>query len=239
MKLEKNIKSIAKETVVLSIILIFAICLRSSKVDEPKTDGIISAQYQPTSPTEQEPQPRLTMAESQEQAEEVMAYVDETWASYHVAPALPPVIFYDVPLSTELQEYAYYLCHEMSVHYPLAIAVMQKESGFDSERVSQVNKNGTTDHGIMQITSSNHDWLEQEIGITDWLDPEQNILAGVFILSIHTHYQDHHQILMAYNSGAGGAKDNFWDYGIYTNSYSEQVMEIMEGLERLEQDGTA
>lgn len=154
-------------------------------------------------------------------------------------PAIEPVeepdpgkcyTIYDVPLSEELQRYTQDVCDEYGVSYPLVIALMKKESEFLPDTVSATN-----DYGIMQINRGNHEWLEGELGITDWFDPQQNILAGVYVLSRLNGYGDVHQILMCYNCGPSGAK-NLWAEGIYTTAYSRAVVEIMDGLEVV--DGT-
>ena len=132
---------------------------------------------------------------------------------------------YDVPLSEELQRYTQDVCKEYGVSYPLVIAVMKKESEFLPDTVSS-----TSDYGIMQINQGNHEWLEGELGITDWFDPQQNILAGVYILSQLNGYEDVHKILMSYNCGPTGAR-RLWAEGIYSTAYSRAVVEIMDGLE--------
>lgn len=133
-------------------------------------------------------------------------------------------VIYNVPLSKKLQEYTQDVCEEYSVSYPLVLAIMKQESGFQADAHS-----GTNDYGIMQINEGNHDWLEGVLGITDWLDPEQNILAGVYILS-QIDYDDPHQVLMSYNCGPTGAK-NLWADGIYSTAYSRAVVENLNGLE--------
>ena len=135
---------------------------------------------------------------------------------------------YDVPLSEELQRYTQDVCEEYGVSYPLVIALMKKESEFLPDTISATN-----DYGIMQINQGNHEWLEGELGITDWFDPRQNILAGVYVLSQLNGYEDVHQILMCYNCGPSGAK-KLWAEGIYTTAYSRAVVEIMDGLEVVE-----
>ena len=109
--------------------------------------------------------------------------------------------------------------------YPLVIAIMKKESEFRSDAVSATN-----DYGIMQINGWNHEWLEGALGITDWFDPQQNILAGVYMLAQFNGYEDVHQILMSYNCGPSGAK-KLWAEGVYSTAYSRSVVEILEGLE--------
>lgn len=138
---------------------------------------------------------------------------------------LPMPILYDVPLSDDLQIYAQNICMGMGVHFPLVLAIMMQESQFTTDVISP-----TFDWGIMQINKGNHSWLESELGITDWLDPYQNILAGVYLLSLFQHLEnDYQRIAMYYNSGPTGA-EYYLAQGIYTK-YSYDVMEILNGLE--------
>ena len=134
-------------------------------------------------------------------------------------------VLYDIQLSEELQHYTQDVCEEYGVSYPLVIAIMKKESEFRSDAVSATN-----DYGIMQINGWNHEWLEGALGIPDWFDPQQNILAGVYMLAQFNGYEDVHQILMSYNCGPSGAK-KLWAEGVYSTAYSRSVVEILEGLE--------
>lgn len=130
----------------------------------------------------------------------------------------PSFPVYDLPLSEELQEYTYNTCAEYGVDYELVLALMDQESTFRVDVVSATN-----DYGLMQINKCNHAWLKEELGITDFLDPEQNILAGVYILSTFNNYSDMNKILMAYNMGLGGAME-CWQQGIYSTAYSREVL---------------
>lgn len=91
---------------------------------------------------------------------------------------------YNVPLDDALQRYTYNLCvdYEIEEYYPLVLAVMWRESEFVPTIISKTN-----DYGLMQINKINHKWLSEELGITDFLDAEQNIHAGVFMLSLYLH----------------------------------------------------
>ena len=57
------------------------------------------------------------------------------------------------------------------------------------------------------------------------MDPKQNILCSVYILSGHLNYTngDIQLALMCYNCGQGGAQ-NLWNQGIYTTDYVDKVM---------------
>ena len=93
---------------------------------------------------------------------------------------------------------------------------------------------GTGDYGIMQINTVNHEWLREELGITDFLDAEQSIDAGTEMLArLSEKYSDPHKVLMAYNMGEGGAA-KLWAQGITSSEYSRDIMarraEILESV---------
>ncbi len=132
---------------------------------------------------------------------------------------------YNIPLDDALQRHTYNLCvdYEVEEYYPLVLAVMWRESEFVPTIISKTN-----DYGLMQINKINHLWLSDKLEITDFLDEEQNIHAGVFMLSLYLHkYEDIDKALMAYNMGENGAKKR-WAAGIYTTNYTRTTRERLE-----------
>lgn len=128
-----------------------------------------------------------------------------------------------VPLSCELpeglQEYTYTLCMENDLNFSLVMALMYCESGFDATLISD-----TDDYGLMQINTVNHDHLSERLGMTDPLDPYQNIAAGVYMLSgIMQKYSNPTKALMVYNMGESGAARR-WDQGVFETEYTNKVL---------------
>ncbi|NLE27069.1 MAG: lytic transglycosylase domain-containing protein [Clostridiaceae bacterium] len=139
----------------------------------------------------------------------------------------PTARIYSIPLADELQEYTFGLCKENDLDYEMVLAMMDRESDYREKMISKTN-----DYGLMQINEVNHGWLKTELGIEDFLDAEQNILAGVRMLSELTgKYEDPHQALMAYNSGEAGAK-RLWGQGKTTSEYSRSIMARAEELRK-------
>ncbi len=136
----------------------------------------------------------------------------------------PVVFYYDVPLSEDLQDYIRELCKKHDVPMSLIMAMIEVESSFRSDVIS-----GTNDYGLMQINKINHEWLTEEYGITDFLDPYQNVFCGITIIAGHLEKTDGDiaLALMRYNCGATGAK-RLWDKGIYSTSYTEKILAAME-----------
>lgn len=135
-------------------------------------------------------------------------------------------VFYDIALSEELQRFTYDRCEELGLSYELVLAIMFKESSYQPDVV-----NSSECYGLMQIHKINHPALTEALGITDFLDPKQNIIGGTYFLAqIADKYSDVHEILMVYNCGENGAK-KLWAQGITSTAYSRSVIEYMEELE--------
>ena len=146
------------------------------------------------------------------------------------APTVP--IYKAVDLPADLQRFIYDQCEALGlrapgVDYETVLALITVESSCDPDAVS-----GTHDVGLIQINTSNHQWLRERLGITDFTDPKQNIIAGTTMLADFAEYEDPHKMLMAYNFGPGRAA-TLWAEGTTSSNYSRTVMErraeIIEG----------
>ena len=141
------------------------------------------------------------------------------------------VTYYDVPFDDSLQDELFNLCDEYSEHLgceidpKMMLAVIQIESSYTADIVSHDN------YGLCQINKVNHKWLSEELGITDFLDPIQNMRAGVYLYGSYLSITDSdiHRSAMMYQYGETGAKRRF-DVGIYESSYSRKLIEVMENL---------
>ena len=132
-------------------------------------------------------------------------------------------VYYDCPLSHDLQDYIRTLCGNYGVPMSLIIAMIEVESSFRPNVVSKTN-----DYGLMQINKVNHEWLREEYGITDFLDPYQNVFCGITMVAEHyTRYYDVNRTVMAYNLGVTGAK-RLWDESIFRTSYTDKIKAAME-----------
>ena len=152
--------------------------------------------------------------------------VEEIVTEEVIEEETPTPTYYDIPLSHEIQDYIFERCEEDNVPVPLVIALIDKESNFTARTIS-----GTNDYGLMQINAVNHEWLSETYGVSDFLDPYDNIYCGVKIIAYYLEkYGDVHKSLMAYNFGEGGAM-KVWNRGIYTSEYSRSVVEKMEEYE--------
>lgn len=131
----------------------------------------------------------------------------------------------DVPMNEELQEFVFYLSAAYDIDFTFAMAVIQQESGFRSDVVSATN-----DYGLMQINEVNHQYLKEQLEITDFLNPYDNIRAGMFILrKLFEKYETPAKVLMAYNMGESGAS-YLWRQGIFEINYSKSVLQIQQEM---------
>lgn len=103
----------------------------------------------------------------------------------------------------------------------LALGIASHESGFNAGATNK-NKNGTTDWGVMQL----NDTTVQTLGVSDPLDPGQNINAGVALLGRYlTQYGgDQAKALQAYASGPGTVAS-----GASPNAVASQFIGYVEG----------
>lgn len=128
-----------------------------------------------------------------------------------------------VTFGEDLQEFTYYLSAAYDIDYTLVLAIISKESSFVPDVISSTN-----DYGLMQINACNHEWLTEELGITDFIDPYENIKAGLFILrGLFEKYDSTSKVLMAYNMGENGASE-LWEQGIFESNYSKDVLQRQE-----------
>lgn len=130
-------------------------------------------------------------------------------------------------LDSSYQNHLYAMCIKYNVekYYTLFIAQMYHESTFQTNIVSKTN-----DYGLMQINKCNHQWLGRKLGNYDFLDPYNNIEAGIYMMSDFLHkYNDVEKALVCYNRGESAVKK-----GIYSTSYSKGVLEDMNLLKKLD-----
>lgn len=137
--------------------------------------------------------------------------------------------YYNVPLNKKLQRHIYKLCkkYEVEDKVSLIMAVVEQESDFNAKA-----KSTTNDYGLMQINKTNFPELEEKLGITNMLNPYQNIHAGIYILSGHLKNTENiHKSLMCYNMGAKRTNE-LWEKGIRSSQYSRSIIKKYKKYEK-------
>jgi hypothetical protein len=124
--------------------------------------------------------------------------------------------------SQQIQQMITQSALQYGVDPSLALAVAAHESNFNPT-ATHVNPNGTTDWGVMQL----NDLTVQTFNVSNPLDPQQNINAGVQLLSqLSNKYSGNlTDILWAYNAGSGSVSSGVMPSGV--QSYIDWVSNYM------------
>ena len=142
------------------------------------------------------------------------------------------VIYYDIPLSKELQDYTRRICEEYgNVDETLVYALIKQESNF---RVKALGDNGRS-KGLMQIQEIWHKERMKKLGVDSLMTAKGNIRVGIDILSEKIDkYDDLGKALTAYNAGDGGAYKYYFSKGIYANDYAKKIIKNKDKFKILE-----
>jgi len=141
---------------------------------------------------------------------------------------------YNIALPVDQQQYAYTMCQNYGVQFELLLAIMYKESGFNPNAIG-----GGNSYGLCQIHISNHANLRNRLGISNLLDPYDNIKAGAYMLSSYMNSakkvsNDPTTVevyaLNSYNMGEGSYYNNCYSQGIVDRSYSNSAISIKNRL---------
>lgn len=162
-------------------------------------------------------------AELQYQMESMIYSDDPDSTGVQLVTSTTSIYNSDIPMSRDLQEYAYNKCNEYGIDYNVFLSLIKRESNFNPNAKS---KSG--DYGLCQINKCNHAWMREVFG-NNWdpMNPYHSIDGSTYILNniINTYnYKSYHTLLMGYNMGPGGAKKCF-NKGIYSSKYSRAIME--------------
>ena len=139
------------------------------------------------------------------------------------SPAEPvePVI-YDVPLSDDLQIHIATLCEEHHIEPEIILGIIEQESNFDPDVVGDQGRSV----GLMQIQPRWHKERMEYLGCWNLTDPYANVTVGIDIFAeLLDKHEDTEKALMVYNAGETGANSNWFQYGVYSNEYSQGVLE--------------
>ena len=142
------------------------------------------------------------------------------------------VIYYDIPLSKELQDYTRKICEEYgNVDETLVYALIKQESNF---RVKALGDNGKS-KGLMQIQEMWHKKRMKKLGVDSLMTAKGNIRVGIDILSEKIDkYDDLGKALTAYNAGDAGAYKYYFSKGIYANDYAKKIIKNKDKFKILE-----
>ncbi len=123
-------------------------------------------------------------------------------------------------LPESVRVYLYNLCREHNISYPLMLALIEKESGYQWDAESP---DGSC-KGYAMINDKWHQERMERLGVTDIYDPYGNLEVSLDYLSeLFSRYHDANVVLMCYNCGESGA-ERLLKNGISSTEYSEKIL---------------
>lgn len=142
--------------------------------------------------------------------------------------------FYDIPLDVELQAHITNECGAYEIDPIIVFAMIEKESGFHADEIGD----GGESYGMMQVKEKYHRDRMERLGVTDLLNPYENVMVGVdYLAELHDKYDGNMEMaLMAYNAGPRGANKHWFSKGIFSNRYSQEVVEMSKSIKEVDVD---
>ena len=145
----------------------------------------------------------------------------------------PEIDIYPVNLDADLQRYIIETCEEYMINPSIIIAMWFYESSFNTNAIGD---NGAG-MGLMGI-NPRWCWPEMEkLNCPDMRDPYQNVTVGIDIFAQKPAKYDWNteMALMAYNAGDAGAHRLWFNKGIYSTTYSSNIMNMSWDLDHGEE----
>lgn len=163
------------------------------------------------------PSPEKRFADKPEEPAEVVEMV----AEYQ-----EPRPLYNVPLSNEVQRYIFNVADYYGLEPSLILAIIEKESSYNEAAIGD----GGESYGLMQVQGRVWSVRMDELGVTDLINPYENIAIGVDILAAHLEQGlGVEWALMAYNGGVSYANKMTAEGKV--SKYAQSVLEIKERIE--------
>lgn len=130
---------------------------------------------------------------------------DETEATIETDPE-DDYIFYDIPFDIDTQKEIIKICSEYGFSYELILGMISVESSF---RPGVIGDGGNS-FGLMQIQPRWWSETMEREGVTNLLDPLQNIRCGCAILrELKDKYGTEYRALQAYNTGKPNTNNGY------------------------------
>ncbi len=147
--------------------------------------------------------------------------------------------FYDIPLTYEQQKFVADLSEEFGISFELIISMMKIESNYQTDLISE-----TSDYGIMQLNSKNHDFFAKLSGLKtyDVFNFYDNVTMGVNYLAYLRDYwigqgitsqeELYFHMINSYNQGCLGYTTYKERTGLLTRSYDQKITAYKSKLEQ-------
>ncbi len=126
-----------------------------------------------------------------------------------------------------VQVYTYSLCKQSGIRYSLVLALMEIESGYQYDALSDTN-----DIGYMQV---NYKWQQDKMpDMTEkaLYNPYVNIGVGIrYLAELSEEFSTEEAVLTAYHYGVSGAYSRCYQDASITSDYAEKVLEASVRIE--------
>ena len=145
----------------------------------------------------------------------------------------PEIDIYPVDLDADLQRYIIETCEEYMINPSIIIAMCFYESSFNADAIGD---NGEC-MGLMGI-SPRWCWPEMEkLNCPDMRDPYQNVTVGIdiFAQKLAKYDGNTEMALMSYNAGDAVAHRLWFNKGIYSTTYSSNIINMSWDLDHGEE----
>lgn len=135
--------------------------------------------------------------------------------------------FYDVPLTVELQMHIFRECEVYNIPPSIIVAMIERESRYNASIIGDSGKS----FGLLQIQPMWHQSRMDRLGVTDLLDPYQNVTVAIDIVAeLLEENDDVYWMLMTYNGGKAYA-----DEMMAQGTYSDYAMYVIDRATELEE----
>ena len=200
---------------ILFIVLLFATACEKKNKETKEEPQPITTQEEPTMQEEYPLMPKVLVGigvprETEEPSETEMkdGHKTEIPPQEEQEPTPPQI---EIPLSEKIKKHIYEICNYDSDLYCFVISVIEQESRFNVDAVSEDGH----DHGLMQLRDTYHGEVKE---------PIENVSIGTSVLfEFLEKYEYKNLALMCYNMGETGAK-RLWNKGTYSTDYTVKVL---------------
>ena len=126
-----------------------------------------------------------------------------------------------MPLSEELQAHIILECKFYGVEPEIVLAMIERESRFQADVMGD---NGNA-YGLMQIHPRWHQERMDRLGVTDLMNPYQNVTVGIdYLAEMIAKGNGIEWAIAAYNAGATGANNgNGMNYALCVMERAEEL----------------
>jgi soluble lytic murein transglycosylase-like protein len=148
-----------------------------------------------------------------------VVYVEEQEPEAEPVVVEETPVLYPVPLDEEVQLHIIHVCEKNYIDPSVIMAMIDRESDF---RVNAMGDKGQA-FGLMQIQPKWHQERMDKLGVTDLLDPVQNVTVGIdYLVELLGREKGLEWALMAYNGGQAYA-NKLTARGIVSD-YAEEIL---------------